>query len=283
MTGLTVVRGVASLRAKVATWRLGGETLGLVPTMGALHAGHMALVSAAQRDCARVVATIFVNPLQFDNAADLAGYPAREAEDIAKLEAAGVDLLYAPRVEEVYAEGFCTSVSVAGLTDCLCGAARPGHMTGVTTVVAKLLLRVLPDAAYFGEKDYQQLLAVQRMALDLDMPLRVIAVPTLREADGLALSSRNLKLDPEQRAIAPQLYRCLSELAAALAGGRPVGGSLAAVQTRLLKAGFSKIDYLELRAEGTLAPLEAATVPARLFVAAWLGPVRLIDNVKVAT
>lgn len=286
MAGLTVVRDLAALRAKVATWRQAGETVRLVPTMGALHAGHLALVTAAHHDCPyrdgnRVVATIFVNPLQFDNAADLAGYPAREAEDIAKLEAAGVDLLYAPPPEDVYPEGFCTSVSVAGLTDCLCGAARPGHMSGVATVVTKLLLRVLPDAVYFGEKDYQQLLMVQRMALDLDMPLTVVPVATVRESDGLALSSRNVGLSPAQRALAPQLYRTLSALAATLADGRPLGDTLARAQMDLLTAGFSQVDYLELRAEGSLAALEAARVPSRLFVAACLGSVRLIDNLKV--
>ena len=279
--GLARVRDLAALRPQVASWRLKGETLGLVPTMGALHAGHMALVEAARRDCDRVVATIFVNPLQFNNPADLDSYPAREAEDIAKLKAAGVDLLYAPGEADVYPEGFCTSVAVTGLTDCLCGAARPGHMSGVATVVAKLLLRVLPDRAFFGEKDYQQLLVVQRMARDLDMPLSVVPVPTVREADGLALSSRNVNLSPGQRALAPRLYAQLTALAVLLADGRPAAPVLAAAGVELLEAGFDAIDYLELRAEGDLAALDAVRAPARLFIAAWLGSVRLIDNVRV--
>ena len=278
---LVVLRSLAALRPQVASWRLRGETLGLVPTMGALHAGHMALIEAARQVCDRVAVTIFVNPLQFNKPADLACYPRREAEDIAKLEAAGVDLLYAPLAADIYPEGFCTSVSVAGLTDCLCGAARPGHMTAVATVVAKLLLQALPNAAYFGEKDYQQLLVVQRMAKDLDMPLSVVAVPTLRDADGLALYSRNANLSPTQRALAPQLYRRLDDLAEELSDGRPAAAPLAAARADLLDAGFTAVDYVELRAEGSLATLEAAEVPARVFAAVCLGEVRLIDNVKL--
>jgi pantoate--beta-alanine ligase len=278
---LVILRSLAALRPQIASWRLQEETLGLVPTMGALHAGHMALIEAARRECDRVAVTIFVNPLQFNKPADLACYPRREAEDIAKLEAAGVDLLYAPLAADIYPEGFCTSVSVAGLTDCLCGAARPGHMTAVATVVAKLLLQALPNAAYFGEKDYQQLLVVQRMAKDLDMPLSVVAVPTLRDADGLALSSRNANLSPTQRALAPQLYRRLDDLAEELSDGRPAAAPLAAARADLLDAGFTAVDYVELRAEGSLATLEAAEVPARVFAAVCLGEVRLIDNVKL--
>ena len=194
---LQVVRDIGTLRARVALWRRQGDRIGLVPTMGSLHEGHLALARQAQEDCARVVATIFVNPIQFDRSDDLEAYPRQEAEDSAKLQALGVDLLYAPDVSEMYPDGFATKVSVSGLGDCLCGATRPGHMDGVSTVVAKLLLQSLPDVAYFGEKDYQQLMIVKRMAQDLDMPLEVTGVPTVREADGLALSLTKCKSDPD--------------------------------------------------------------------------------------
>jgi pantoate--beta-alanine ligase len=254
--------------------------------MGALHAGHMALVRRARADCARVVATLFVNPKQFDRKDDLAVYPRDEAADTAMLEAAAVDLLYAPPASVIYPEGFATSVSVEGLGDCLCGAARPGHMTGVSTVVAKLLLQALPDAAYFGEKDYQQLLIVRRMAYDLDMPLDIRAVETVREADGLALSSRNFNLSPARRAVAPALHRVLAALAGRLAPeGRPgpaAGPELARARRELTAAGFDRIDYLELRHGEDLRPLERAEAGARVFAAAWLGATRLIDNLRVA-
>ena len=262
---LRLVRGLQGLRPQIAAWRLQGESVGLVPTMGALHAGHLALIEAARRDCDRVVVTIFVNPLQFDSPDDLASYPLREAEDRARLEAASVDLLYAPPLEDVYPAGFTTSVSVGGLTDCLCGQSRPGHMTGVATVVAKLLIRVLPDVAYFGEKDYQQFLVVRRMAQDLDMPLRVAAVPTFRDRDGLALSSRNVNLSAAARAVAPALYRVLTELADLLADGRAAEPCLQTARQELLAAGFGAIDYLELRSERDLAMLTRADRPARLF------------------
>ena len=190
---------LAALRETVAGWRRAGLQVGVVPTMGALHAGHMALVEAARRDCNRVVATIFVNPKQFNRPDDLASYPREEASDAAKLAAAGVDLLFTPPVEEVYPQGFETKVSVPGLSDCLCGLARPGHMDGVATVVAKLFLMTSADRAYFGEKDYQQLLVVRRMARDLDIPVTIVPVATVRDADGLALSSRNALLAPQQR------------------------------------------------------------------------------------
>ncbi|MFQ5774049.1 MAG: pantoate--beta-alanine ligase [Kiloniellaceae bacterium] len=278
---LATVRTIPALRATLADWRRAGQTIGLVPTMGALHAGHLALVRRARAECDRVVATIFVNPIQFDRTADLERYPRDEARDAAPLSAAGVDLLFAPSVEEMYPAGFATTVSVSGLTDCLCGATRPGHLTGVTTVVSKLLLQALPDVAYFGEKDYQQLLVVRRMVRDLDIPARIAAVPTVREADGLALSSRNACLTADQRARAPAVHRVLAEMAARLAGGEPAGPVLAAGRQTLGEAGFERIDYLDLRDGETLAALERARPPARLFVAAWLGPTRLIDNVPV--
>lgn len=279
---LETLRRISDLRDTVAAWRRAGDSLGIVPTMGALHEGHLELVRRARERCARVVATIFVNPIQFNRPDDLSAYPRDEASDAAKLAALGVDLLFAPPVEEIYPEGFQTRVSVPGLSDCLCGAARPGHMEGVATVVAKLLLQSLPDLAFFGEKDYQQLLVVRRMARDLDIPVRIEAVPTVREPDGLALSSRNLLLTPDQRDRAPALFRVLQSLAARLQGGAaPVPALLDEGRAALAAAGFAPIDYLELRSGDDLRPLERALPPARLFAAAWLGRVRLIDNLEI--
>jgi pantoate--beta-alanine ligase len=277
-----VVRELTDLRRRLGRWRASEETIGLVPTMGALHAGHSALIKAAARDCARVVATIFVNPIQFNDKADLAAYPDREAEDLALLAAAGCDLVYMPDLAAMYPEGFATQVSVGGgLGDCLCGATRPGHMEGVATVVTKLFVQSLPDAAYFGEKDYQQLLIIKRLARDLDMPIEVRAVPTVREADGLALSSRNFNLDPAARAAAPALYRTLSQAADTLRNGGLATEVLSDAGRSLTQAGFERLDYLELRHGETLALLDAPQAPCRLFAAAFIDGVRLIDNVVV--
>ena len=274
----STVRGIGGLRATVARWRREGVTVGVVPTMGALHAGHVALIRQAKADCDRVVVTIFVNPMQFDRQEDLAGYPHDEAADAAVLNAEGVDLLYAPDAAEIYPAGFTTKVSVASLSTCLCGPHRPGHLDGVATVVAKLLLQVSPDVAYFGEKDYQQLLVVARMAGDLDIPVRIAEVSTVREPDGLALSSRNQLLSADERRRAPTLYRVLDRIARAHADGTSVVDLLDWGRAELIAAGFDPIDYLELRSADTLAPLARAEHPARVFGAAWLGPTRLIDN-----
>ncbi len=283
---MLTLRRIADLRVEVARWRRDREDLGagvgIVPTMGALHEGHLELVRRARAGNARVIATIFVNPAQFNRRDDLASYPRDEARDAAALAALGVDLLFAPPVEEIYPAGFQTRVGVPGLSDCLCGATRPGHMDGVATVVAKLLLQSAPDRAYFGQKDYQQLLIVTRMARDLDIPVEIVGVPTVREPDGLALSSRNLLLTAEQRARAPALYRLLTELAGALGGGRKAAAALLKQGVESLReAGYDKVDYLDLRAADTLEALERADRPARLLAAAWLGEVRLIDNVAV--
>lgn len=279
---LPIVRSIAELRAAVARWRRSGDSIGIVPTMGALHDGHLELVRRARRDCMRVIATIFVNPTQFNRPDDLASYPREEAQDAGKLQQIGADLLFAPPVEEIYPAGFRTKVLVSELTDCLCGVTRPGHLDGVSTVVSKLLIQALPDRAYFGEKDYQQLLVVSRMARDLDIPVEIVGVETVREADGLALSSRNQLLTPENRARAAALNRVLRELAARMKdGAAPAGPALAWGREALARAGIEKIDYLDLRTADTLRELERADRPARLFVAAWLGDVRLIDNVPV--
>ncbi len=278
---LATLRHAEALRGQVMAWHRAGETVGLVPTMGAVHAGHLALVARARAECDRVIATLFVNPKQFNDLADLDSYPVDEADDAARFAEAGVDLLFAPAVSEMYPDGFSTAVSVAGLTGCLCGAARPDHFDGVATVVAKLFNQAPAERAYFGEKDYQQLLVVRRMARDLDLPIDIVTVSTVREADGLALSSRNRGLTPDQRRIAPRLYETLTALAARLAGGVAAAPELARARDHLARAGFERIDYLDLRDDETLAARDRATPGARLFAAAWLGDIRLIDNVSV--
>ena len=278
-----VVRTVADLRAVVGAWRAAGATVGLVPTMGALHAGHLALVARARAETARTVVTLFVNPTQFGANEDLAGYPRDEAGDRARLEAAGADLLFAPAAAEMYPPGFATTVAVAGLTEHLCGPFRPGHFAGVATVVTKLLLQALPDAAYFGEKDFQQLQVVRRLARDLDIPARIVGVPTVRDADGLALSSRNRNLSAAERAAAAALPRTLRRLAERLAGGAAVAGETAWGRAELARAGFAKVDYVEACDAETLQPVaRVAATPVRVFAAAWLGRTRLIDNMAVA-
>lgn len=280
---MEVVRTVAALRERVDGWRAAGARVALVPTMGALHAAHDALVAAARGLAGRTAATIFVNPRQFADGEDLASYPRDEAADLRRLEAAGADLAFAPAAEEMYPEGFATSVVPAGPAEGLCGAERPGHFTGVATVVLKLLLQARPDAALFGEKDYQQLVVVRRMARDLDLPVEIAAVPTVREPDGLACSSRNAYLDPAQRRAAPALHRALAGAAAAVEAGAAPRKAAAAARRAVLGAGFDRVDYVELRDAGTLAPVPArAGRPARLLGAARLGRTRLIDNVPLA-
>ena len=273
------VRTVADLRAAVAGWRRAGDTVGLVPTMGALHRGHISLVEAARAACARGIATIFVNPKQFGPREDMSRYPRQEAADRALLDAAGCDLLFAPGVEEMYPAGFATTVTVAGITRRWEGEARPGHFAGVATVVTKLLLQALADKAFFGEKDYQQLQAVRRMARDLDVPTEIVGCPTVREADGLALSSRNVHLGEAERRIAPALHRIIAGLALAAAKGESVSAAIETGKAALLAAGFAAVDYLALVDAATLEPLAKLDRPGRVLAAARLGSVRLIDNV----
>ncbi len=278
---LEVVRDVASLRAKVREWRRQDETVGLIPTMGALHDGHLALVKAALDSCDHAVTTIFVNPTQFAPNEDFEAYPRDEADDLSKLQALSADVAFVPPVEEMYADGFSTSVAVSGLTEGLCGATRPHFFGGVATVVSKLLLQALPDKAFFGEKDYQQLQVVTRMARDLDIPVEIVGVPTVREADGLAMSSRNWYLSPEERAAAPALYKVLCDIAAKLSAGQTSAAAIAEGRTVLEAAGFGPIDYIEVCDASSLEPLETADRPARVLAAAHLGRTRLIDNVAV--
>jgi pantoate--beta-alanine ligase len=276
---LAVVRTVADLRRAVSAWRSGGGQVALVPTMGALHAGHLALVAQARMLAAHTVASLFVNPAQFGPHEDFSRYPRDEAADAQKLAAAGCELLFAPDVAEIYPAGFATAVDPGPLARRLEGEFRPGHFAGVATVVAKLLLQALPDFACFGEKDYQQLLVIRRIAADLDIPVRIEGVPTVRESDGLALSSRNRYLSAEERAIAPTLLRTLETVARRAREGK---GRAAEGHVALLAAGFSKVDYLEICDAATLEPLGNLDRPGRVLAAAWLGKTRLIDNIALS-
>lgn len=278
---IPILRTVAELRARVRGWKRAGETLGVVPTMGALHDGHLSLVRAAQRDCDRVIVTIFVNPKQFNNPDDLAKYPRTEMADAALLAPLGVDAVFAPGADQVYPEGFASSVRVTGISERLEGLHRPGHFDGVATVVAKLFGMTLADRAYFGEKDWQQLQVVRRMAADLNIPTEVVACPTIREADGLARSSRNMRLTAEARAVAAALPLEMSAAAQAMRAGMPVPQALAAATAGLLDAGFERVDYMDLCDAETLLWIDRVDGPARLLAAAWVGGVRLIDNIAV--
>ena len=278
---IPILRTVAELRTPVRGWKRAGATLGVVPTMGALHDGHLSLVRAAQRDCDRVIVTIFVNPKQFNNPEDLARYPRSETADAALLAPLGVDAVFAPDADQVYPDGFATSVRVTGISERLEGLHRPGHFDGVATVVAKLFGMTLADRAYFGEKDWQQLQIVRRMVADLNIPTEVVACPTIREADGLARSSRNMRLDAEARAVASALPRQMSGAARALRADTPVPQALAAATDGLLAAGFDRVDYMDLCDAQTLLWIDQVDGPARLLAAAWVGGVRLIDNIAV--
>ena len=256
-------------------------SLALVPTMGALHAGHMALVAEARKRADNVAASIFVNPAQFGEGEDFGRYPRREADDAAMLEAAGCDLLWAPSVKDIYPDGFATRISVSGVSERWEGEARPGHFDGVATVVAKLLLAVRPNIALFGEKDFQQLAVIRRLVADLGISVEIVGVPTVREPDGLALSSRNAYLGSDERARAVALPNALKAARGAIAGGETVGGALRQAKQALVDAGFLKIDYLALVDAATLEPLEEAKGEMRLIAAAVIGTTRLIDNLAV--
>ena len=272
---------VAPLRARVGAWRAGGERVVLVPTMGALHAGHLALVAHAKAIGRRAVVSIFVNPTQFGPNEDFSRYPRDTESDLALLTEAGADAAWLPSVESMYPAGFSTRIEPGPAAEGLCGAFRPGHFSGVATVVTKLINQVGPDVALFGEKDYQQLQVIRAVVRDLDLPVIIEGVPTLREADGLAMSSRNRYLSPAERAAAPRLHAVLAETAARLAAGGEAAPLLAEGIAALAAAGFGPVQYLELRDAGTLQPVARAEREARLLVAAYLGGTRLIDNVAV--
>ncbi|MCJ2034212.1 pantoate--beta-alanine ligase [Methylobacterium sp. J-068] len=271
----------APLRAELAGWRRSGARVVLVPTMGALHAGHLALMERAKALGDRVVASIFVNPTQFGPNEDFSRYPRDTEADLALLAGAGVDAAYLPEVAGMYPEHFSTRIEVEGLTEGLCGAYRPGHFSGVATVVTKLLNQVQPDLALFGEKDFQQLLVIRRAVRDLDLPVEIQGVPTLREADGLALSSRNRYLDADARARAPRLHAVLARIAEGLSAGGDAARLLEEGRATLAAAGFDPVQYLDVRDAETLAPVERVARPARVLAAAYLGRTRLIDNVAV--
>lgn len=277
---LPIVRTVADLRAQVSAWRQAGLRTALVPTMGALHDGHLTLVRRGRELADRVIATVFVNPTQFGPNEDFSRYPRDEAGDAAKLASAGCDLLFAPTVDVMYPAGFSTSIDVGPVTSRWEGAFRPGHFQGVATVVTKLLLQAGADVACFGEKDYQQLCTIRQLTRDLDIPVQIEGVPTVREADGLALSSRNAYLSPEQRQVAGQLNRVMRSVIDRLHAGEAVEAVLAVGTQALLDAGFTAVDYLALVDALTLEPL-TAPAPGRLICTARLGGVRLLDNMAV--
>ena len=278
---MEVVRTIAELRQHTSRWRIAGQTIGLIPTMGALHNGHLSLIKLAQGKCDRVIATIFVNPRQFLPNEDFDEYPRNEESDIQKLIGMGVDLLFAPKAPEMYQPDASTTVVISKLTDCLCATSRPGFFDGVGTVVTKLLIQALPDLAIFGEKDYQQLLVIKRLTRDLDIPVEIIGAPTIREADGLAVSSRNVFLSQTNRETASKVFEILKKTATAIAQGNDVLVACEEARSELILAGFSEIDYFEARHSETLELIQNFENSGRLFAAVWLGSTRLIDNLEI--
>ncbi len=278
----TLLPDIAALRTQTRLWRNAGESIALVPTMGALHAGHISLVEKAKTRAKRVVTTIFVNPTQFAPTEDFAKYPRTLEADIAKLAEAGADAAFTPAPDDIYPPGFCTTISLRGpATADLEDRFRPTHFQGVATVVAKLLLQALPDVAIFGEKDFQQLAVIRQMTADLDIPVEILGAPTMREADGLAMSSRNVYLSEEERAAAPMLHRGMSRAAQRIRDGEAMEAALAPARSRLMAAGF-EIDYLEVRDATTLATVQGRYRKGlRMLIAARLGRTRLIDNIEV--
>ncbi len=278
---LVAVRDAESLRRRVQGWRREGLSIALVPTMGALHQGHMKLMDHAKKLADRVVASIFINPKQFGPSEDYESYPRREADDFDMLDIAGVHLLYAPDVSAMYPPAYATTVSVSGIADELDGQHREGHFNGVATVVSKLLLQTLPDIALFGEKDYQQLVLIRRVVEDLNIPVDILGVPTVREPDGLAMSSRNAYLSSEERTKAPLLFAALDEAAKKISAGDDIQQVLQRAREKISSAGFDAIDYVDARHAETLAPLTERADPGRILAAVHMGKARLIDNVPI--
>ncbi|MFN3958749.1 MAG: pantoate--beta-alanine ligase [Parvularculaceae bacterium] len=275
-----VARTVKALRARVDGWRSAGLTIGLVPTMGALHEGHLSLIRRSNALAQRTIASIFVNPAQFAPTEDFSAYPRQEGVDLDLLQKAGCHLAFVPTAEEMYPEGFQTSVNVGAVAQGMCGASRPHFFGGVATVVAKLLNQARPDIAVFGEKDYQQLLVIRRMAKDLNLNVDIVGAPIMREADGLAMSSRNAYLTPEGRAVAGRLNGVIADMAGKLGQGAAVEAVVAEGRAAIEAAGFDRLDYLEVRSSDLLEPMGPGPVtkPSRVFVAAIVGKTRLIDN-----
>ena len=276
-----ILRTVAELRNLVRGWKAAGDMVGVVPTMGALHDGHLSLARAARRECERVITTIFVNPMQFSNPDDLKYYPRSEAADAALLATVPVDVLFAPSPDEVYPEGFITTVSVGGVSEPLEGRMRPGHFDGVATVVTKLFGMTMADRGYFGQKDWQQLQVVQRLVRDLNLPVKVVGCETIREADGLAMSSRNRRLDDAARAKAPVFFAAITAAAQDIRAGQSDRMAIREAAEMVRAAGFDRVEYIELRDAETLMPSDDPARPRRMLAAAWLDGVRLIDNIPV--
>ncbi len=282
MTAIALLPSIAALRSQVRLWRQAGQSVALVPTMGALHAGHISLVEQAKQRADKVVATIFVNPTQFAPTEDFSKYPRTLEADVAKLTEIGADAVFTPTAEDMYPEGFCTTISLRGpATAGLEDRFRPTHFQGVATVVAKLLLQALPDAAIFGQKDYQQLAVIRQLTSDLNIPVEIMGAATVRESDGLAMSSRNVYLSEDERAAAPVLHRCMTKAAQRIRDGEAMEAALAPARNKITGAGF-EIDYLEVRDAVTLASVEGRYRKGlRILVAARLGRTRLIDNIEV--
>jgi len=279
---MNITREIPATRAAVAAARQAGRTIGFVPTMGALHAGHLSLIEAGRRDGTFVVVSIFVNPTQFGPNEDYTRYPRDEAGDLEKCRAAGADLVFIPTVEVMYEPDAATTVRVARLTETLCGPCRPGHFDGVATVVTKLFNIVQPDRAYFGQKDAQQLAVIRRMTRDLNMPIEIVGCPTVREPDGLAMSSRNLLLSPEERRRAPTLYRALCAARdRILRGERDCQVLVAEIQSILATINPTRVDYVSIVDADSLQPVTRVERPVLIALAVRLGATRLIDNVLV--
>ena len=278
---IEIVHTVAELRRKVRAWRSAGEMVGVVPTMGALHDGHLSLARRARAECDRVITTIFVNPKQFNNPDDLKKYPRTLQADAALLSHVPVDVVFAPSVDEVYPDGFATTVSVGGVSEPLEGRMRPGHFDGVATVVTKLFGMTEADRGYFGQKDWQQLQVVLKLVRDLNLPVEVVGCETIREEDGLAMSSRNVRLTPEGRAIAAVLYAAVTVAAEDIRAGQSDRMAIREAAEKLRAAGFERVEYIELRDAETLMPSDDPRRPRRMLAAAWLDGVRLIDNIPV--
>ena len=280
---MQIVRELSDLTILREQWRRDGDEVALVPTMGALHDGHLDLMTGARRVADRIIASIFINPLQFNDPADLERYPRTEEADLAKLEAIACEAVWLPTPQQLYPDGFATTISIAGISERWEGEHRPGHFDGVATVVAKLLVATMPDAAVFGEKDWQQLAVIKRMVSDLGLPVRILGYPTVRDNDGLALSSRNAHLSDEERVRAVGLPQALEQAREAILSGEPAANALEAAKRQLGRAGFARIDYVALVDAATLEPLDIPSGEMRLIAAAVIGSTRLIDNIRVVS
>jgi pantoate--beta-alanine ligase len=274
-------RTVADIRAASRAWRAAGQTVGVVPTMGALHDGHLSLARRARAECDRVIVTIFVNPMQFTNPEDLKKYPRTEEADAALLATIPVDAIFAPSVDQVYPDGFGSTVTVAGVSQPLEGAMRPGHFDGVATVVTKLFGMTEAQRGYFGQKDWQQLQVVQKLVRDLNLPVEIVGCETIRDPDGLAMSSRNVRLTPAGRAKAPTLYAAITQSATDIRAGHADRMAIREAAEAMRAAGFDRVEYIELRDAETLMPSDDPRRPRRMLAAAWIDGVRLIDNIPV--